>query len=245
MVNRYQSSPLPQWMNPIVQFPIDITAVAFDLDGTLVDTLPDLHEAANRTLAELGRAPVMLDQVRDYVGDGVDRLVKRILTGDTAGEPEVDLFERARASFGEHYWQTLSRASHLFPGVLEALDRMRSLGLLLACVTNKPGKFTLPLLQSVGLLPRLDLIVSGDSLDRKKPDPLPLTHCAERFGISPDRLLVIGDSRNDTLAARAAGCPVFCVPYGYRGGVGVRELDCDAIVATVSESLALIRPIRS
>lgn len=228
-----------------LNFPIEISAVAFDLDGTLVDTLPDLHEAGNRTLADLGLAPVGVDEVRDYVGDGVDRLVKRILTGNADGEPEAELFERARANFGEHYWQLLGRASRPFPGVPKALDRMRSLGLRLACVTNKPGKFTLPLLESVGLLPRLDLIVSGDTLPRKKPDPLPLAHCAERFGVPQVRLLMIGDSRNDTTAARAAGSPVFCVPYGYRGGVDVRELDCDAIVVTVSDSLELIRPVRS
>jgi len=228
-----------------LNFPIEVSAVAFDLDGTLVDTLPDLHEAGNRTLAELGLAPVGVDEVRDYVGDGVDRLVKRILTGDADGEPEPELFERARGRFGEHYWQILSRASRPFPGVPEALDAMHALGLRLACVTNKPGRFTLPLLEDVGLLSRLDLVVSGDTLSRKKPDPLPLAHCAERFGVPRQRLLMVGDSRNDTVAARAAGCPVFCVPYGYRGGMDVRELDCDAIVPTVSASLELIRPVRS
>jgi phosphoglycolate phosphatase len=228
-----------------VKFPIDVAAVAFDLDGTLVDTLPDLHEAANRTLADLGLAPARRDDVRDYVGDGVDRLVKRILTGDADGEPERGLFERARARFGEHYWNVLSCASRPFPGVPEALDAMRALGLRLACVTNKPGRFTLPLLEDVSLVSRLDLVVSGDTLSRRKPDPLPLAHCAKRFGVSRERLLMIGDSRNDTAAARAAGCPVFCVPYGYRGGMDVRELDCDAIVASVSAALELIRPVRS
>lgn len=228
-----------------LDFPIEVSAVAFDLDGTLVDTLPDLHEAGNRTLADLGLGPVGVDEVRDYVGEGVDRLVKRILTGSADGEPDPRLFAQARARFGEHYWEILSRASRPFPGVPEALDRMRSAGLRLACVTNKPGKFTLPLLESVGLLSRLDLIVSGDTLPRKKPDPLPLAHCAERFGIPQARLLMIGDSKNDTTAARAAGCPVFCVPYGYRGGMDVRELDCDAIVPSVSHSLELIRPVRS
>jgi phosphoglycolate phosphatase len=228
-----------------LSFPIEVAAVAFDLDGTLVDTLPDLYEAANRMLADLGRAPVLVGQVRDYVGDGVERLVKRILTGVADGEPEPRLFEQARSRFGEHYWQILSRESRPFPGVMEGLDTMRSVGLRLACVTNKPGKFTLPLLESVGLLARLDLVVSGDTLPRKKPDPLPLAHCAERFGVPQCSLLMIGDSPNDTAAARAAGCPVFCVPYGYRGGVDVRDLDCDAIVPAVSDALELIRPVRS
>jgi len=224
-----------------VKFPIEVAAVAFDLDGTLVETLPDLHEAGNRMLAEFGLPAVPAERVRDFVGDGVDVLVKKLL----GAEPDTDLFDRARARFREHYAHVLTRQSHSFPGVPEALERMRALGLKLACVTNKPATFTVPLLGALGLLERLDLVLSGDSLPKKKPDPLPLRHCAAHFDTVPQRLLMIGDSRNDAVAARAAGCPVFCVPYGYRGGTAVHELDCDAIVATVSDSLELIRPVRS
>lgn len=227
------------------KFPIEISAVAFDLDGTLVDTLPDLHEAANRTLADLGRPAVAVELVRDCVGDGVDRLVQRILTGAAEGQADAPLFERARDRFREHYRQVLTRASRPFPGVIDGLDALRALGVKLACVTNKPQAFTLPLLDALALRPRLDLVVAGDTLARKKPDPLPLAHCAQRFGIQTRLLLMIGDSNNDTRAARAAGCPVFCVPYGYRGGARVQDLDCDAIVASVPDSLKLIRPARS
>ncbi len=228
-----------------VAFPIEIAAVAFDLDGTLVETLPDLHEAANRTLKDLGRSPIGVEKVRSYVGEGVDRLVKRMLTGTMTGEPDTDVFEQARSRFREHYREVLVRASRPFPGVVPALDALRARGQKLACVTNKPEAFTLPLLEAVGLRARLDLVVAGDTLPRKKPDALPLLHCAQSFGVSAERLLMVGDSQTDIAAARAAGCPVFCVPYGYRGGMALTDLDCDAIVATVSEVLDLTRPFRS
>lgn len=228
-----------------MNFPIDIAAIAFDLDGTLVDTLPDLHEAANRMLRDLGRAPVEAGAVRDYVGDGVDRLVKRLLTGEADGEPAASEFEPARNRFRQHYAAVLTRDSRPFPGVTEALATFREEGLRLACVTNKPEAFTLPLLEKLALHRRLDLVVAGDSLQAKKPDPIQLQHCAQAFGIPIQRLLMVGDSANDTRAARAAGCPVFCVPYGYRGGMTVQELDCDAIVPAVLDLLELIRPVRS
>jgi phosphoglycolate phosphatase len=231
--------------NPAVRLPIEVAAVAFDLDGTLVDTLPDLYEAGSRTLRDLGRTPVDIEQVRAYVGDGVDRLVKRLLTGTAQGEPEAKLFGSARERFLEHYQALFMRLSNPYPGVADALQRMRAQGLQLACVTNKPERFTVPLLESVGLLRCLDVVVSGDTLPRKKPDPLPLLHVAAQFAIAPRLLLMIGDSNNDCAAARAAGCPVFCVPYGYRAGMEVRALDCDAIVPAVPDSLALIRSVRS
>ena len=223
-----------------MNFPLEINAIAFDLDGTLVDTLPDLHEAGNRMLAALGFEPALAEQVRAFIGDGVDRLIKRLLTGQVDGEPEPGLFSRARESFTNQYAQVLTRASRPYPGVKETLDEMRRRGFRLACVTNKPWAFTQPLLQELGLAARLDLIRSGDSLARKKPDPVPLVHCAKALDVRRGGLLMIGDSANDCLTARAAGCPVFCVPYGYRGALGVHELDCDAIVPSLSEALELI-----
>ena len=228
-----------------MKFPIEIAAVAFDLDGTLVDTLPDLHEAANRMLGDIGRSKVVDSAMRAYMGDGVDHLVKRLLTGDPDGEPDAALFDRAGNAFRSHYARVLSRASRPFPGVVEGLQEMRRHGLRLACITNKPAGFTEPLLRDIGLAPYLDLVLSGDSLPRKKPDPLPLLRCAQVFGVPASRLLMIGDSPNDTRAARAAGCPVFCVPYGYRGTLGVHELDCDAIVPSLLDSMKLVEIARS
>lgn len=228
-----------------MNFPLPIAAVAFDLDGTLVDTLPDLHEAGDRMLRDLGRAGAAEATVRAYIGDGVDRLVKRLLTGSLDGEPDPALFERASQAYRSHYAQVLLRASRPYPGTAETLGEMRRRGFRLACVTNKSEAFTRPLLEGLGLAPLLDLVLSGDSLVRKKPDPLPLAHCAGAFGIESRHLLMIGDSANDCLAARRAGCPVFCVPYGYRGGQGVQELDCDAIVPSLSDALDLISHTQS
>jgi phosphoglycolate phosphatase len=216
--------------------------VAFDLDGTLVDTLPDLHEAGNRMLAEIGRAPATAESVRSYIGDGVDRLIKRLLTSQPDGEPDPQAFAEARLAFTRHYRTVLTRASYPYPNVPEVLDELRRRGFRLACVTNKPLAFTEPLLEALGLRPRLDLVLGGDSLSRKKPDPLPLQHCAAALDVATRSLLMVGDSANDCLAARAAGCPVVCVPYGYRGTLGLHELDCDAIVPSLSEILDLIEP---
>ena len=228
-----------------MRFPIEIKAIAFDLDGTLVETLPDLHESANRMLAQMGRPPVSESTVRAYVGDGVDRLVSRLLTGKPDGEPDPDLFEKAAEDFRGHYARVLTRASHPFPGVISTLGILRERGFKLACVTNKPARFTEPLLEGLALSGYLDLILSGDSLSRKKPDALPLAHSARVFGIDCANLLMVGDSPVDTGSARAAGCPVFCVPYGYRGTLAVQELDCDAIVSTLPDLLDLIRLSRS
>ena len=243
---------------PVVKFPIDISAVAFDLDGTLVDTLPDLYASANRMLADLGLAPVDAETVRAYIGRGIDRLVTHLLTdepgsdragnprgncvGNSSGEPDAVLLGEAGAIFRDHYRRLLTNESRLFPETEDTLKRMRALGLRLACVTNKLDAFTRPLLDGLGVLYLFDEVISGDTLERKKPDPLPLTYCAQRFGIAPQRLLMVGDSQTDILCARAAGCPVICVPYGYRSGMDLHELNCDAIVQAVSELFELIRP---
>ncbi|MFN0041091.1 MAG: phosphoglycolate phosphatase [Burkholderiales bacterium] len=229
------------WLRPALGFPLTVAAIAFDLDGTLADTLPDLHESANRMLGDVGYPSVPQEKVRRYIGNGVDRLVKRLLHDVLSGEPPDELFNVAAARFSHHYAEMYSRASNPYPGVLDTLATMRRRGLLLACVTNKPMRFTAPLLADLSLTPCLDLVLAGDSLARKKPDPLPLLHAAEQFGVPPARLLMVGDSPADTGAARAAGCPVFCVPYGYRGSLDVRDLDCDAIVPALQDILNLIQ----
>jgi phosphoglycolate phosphatase len=241
IVSNFLGASVSLWLNPSVKFPLAIDAIAFDLDGTLVETLPDLHEAANRMLVDIGRPVVTETIVRGYIGNGVKRLVARLLGAEEVGEFAADLFDRAAASFDRHYTEVLTRASTPYPDVLATLATLRRRGLKLACVTNKPKHFTEPLLKHMALMPALDFVLSGDSLPRKKPDPLPLQHLAEVFGLPPARLLMIGDSPADTGAARAAGCPVFCVPYGYRGDLEVQELDCDAIVPTLNDVLELIR----
>lgn len=211
-----------------------VRAVLIDLDGTLLDTVPDLADAANAMLEEMGRAPLPQEAVRSYVGKGIDNLVRRCLSqvGHT-GEAEL---VRAMLVFRRHYRAVNGRRTTVFPGVLEGLDAMQSMGLPLGCVTNKASDFTEPLLEATGLRPRFRIVVSGDTLAEKKPHPLPLFHMCAQLNVEPRHALVIGDSASDVAAARAAGCPVFCVPYGYSEGRDVRDLGCDAIVATLEEA---------
>ncbi len=224
-----------------MNFPLPVRAVMIDLDGTLLDTVADIAVAANAMLRELGRPEVPMEAVRSYVGRGIPVLVKRCLAGrlDAADDPEPPPAE-ALASFRRHYAESNGLASTVYPGVLAGLDALKAKGLPLACITNKAEAFTGPLLERTGLASWFDAVVSGDTLARSKPDPLPLTHICERFGIVPSEAILIGDSVNDVRAARAAGCSVFCVPYGYNEGIDVRQLDCDAIVATLADAAKLI-----
>jgi phosphoglycolate phosphatase len=143
--------------------------------------------------------------------------------------------------YERHYAKVMLNQTRPFAGVVEGLQAMRAQGLRLACVTNKAERFVRPLLGATGLLDFFELLVCGDYLPKKKPDPLPLRHASEHFGVEPREMLLIGDSPLDTQAARAAGCHIFCVPYGYSQGRDVRELDCDAIVATLRDAAKLLK----
>jgi len=215
--------------------------VVIDLDGTLLHTAPDLAEASNRMLADLGMPPVAEDVVKGYIGNGVTQLIKRVLTGKMWDEPDAALFERARKIYDAHYSEVFSLYSRPFPDVVEGLDAFKQAGYRMGCITNKIAKYTEPLLKDTGLYDYFDLILSGDTLPKMKPDPMQLLHACEVWGIDPDQMLLIGDSGNDTQAARAAGCHVFCVPYGYNHGQHVSEMDLDAIVSGLLEASTLIR----
>lgn len=223
-----------------MNFPLALKAVVIDLDGTLLDTAEDLADAASAMLEELGKPAVPLAEIKTYIGNGVSRLVKRALTRDLQAEPEAELFERALDSYQKHYGQHVSRKSRPFPGVVEGLQAIKDAGFDLACITNKAERFTHPLLKDTGLYDYFDLILSGDTLPERKPSPLPLLHAAVVFDCQPEELLLIGDSLNDTQAARAAGSPVFCVPYGYNRGRPVDELDQDAVVPSLLAASELI-----
>ena len=224
-----------------MHFPIPIRAVVIDLDGTLLNTAPDLADAAQRMMAELGLPCPAADVIATYIGNGVSRLVKRVLTGDMEAEPDATLFERALAIYHRYYGEHVADQSRPFPGVVEGLKAFKARGLHVACITNKVAQFTHPLLKATGLFDYFELILSGDTLPKRKPDPLPLLHACEVFKVKPAELLLIGDSLNDTQAARAAGCPVFCVPYGYNRGRPVAELDLDAVVQSLQDADKLIR----
>jgi phosphoglycolate phosphatase len=222
-------------------FPLPIEAVVIDLDGTLLHTAPDLAEAANRMLAELHMPPIDDALLKMYIGNGVTRLIKRVLTRSMDAEPEAELFARAKPVYEKHYADVVSLHSRPFPDVVEGLQALKAAGYRLACITNKAERFTVPLLKDTELFDYFEIILSGDSLPKMKPDPLPLLHACEHFGIAPDQMLLIGDSLNDTQAARAAGCHVFCVPYGYNRGGDVRDLDLDAVVDSLLAATRLIR----
>jgi phosphoglycolate phosphatase len=224
-------SPAPS----LASFPLAVKMVMIDLDGTLIHTAPDLADCANRMLADLGRAPYPLETVMTWIGNGVPRLVKRALTGEMWAEPEVVLFEKALKLFQQHYAAHVSDLSRPFPGVVEGLEMLRQTGYRLACITNKAEAFTLPLLRNLDLYKYFELILSGDSLPKQKPDPLPLRHACRHFGITPDHGVLVGDSSNDVEAARAAGMPVLCVSYGYNHGHDIREARPDAVVGSLAE----------
>ena len=217
--------------------------VIIDLDGTLVDTVADIAAAVNAMLAELDRDAITVERVAGYVGRGTEVLVHRVLTGELDGVAPKDQFETAFELFRTHYRTENGVHSKPYPGVLEGLALMRGRGLKLAVVTNKPSDFTLPLLAAADIDSFFDLVISGDTLATKKPDPDPMLHVCARFGIAPAQMVVIGDSTHDVHAARAAGIPVMVVPYGYNEGRDVRELDVDAIVPTLREAAGLIDPV--
>jgi phosphoglycolate phosphatase len=218
-----------------VKFPLAVKMVMIDLDGTLIDTVPDLAAAANRMLADLGRPGWDIQHYRAWIGNGVPRFVKRALTGEMQAEPDPELFEQALGPFRRHYGEAVSNLSRPYPGVVEALEQLTDQGYALACITNKAEAFTQPLLKNLELHKYFKLVLSGDSLPKQKPDPLPLQHACRHFGIDTLHGVLIGDSSNDVHAARAAGMPVICVTYGYNHGHDIRQSLPDAVVDSLME----------
>jgi phosphoglycolate phosphatase len=209
--------------------------VMIDLDGTLINTAPDLADCVNIMLERMGRDPWPLDKVSGWIGNGVSRLVKRALTDSMDGEPDSDDYDKGYALFLEAYGENVSAKSRPYEGVVAGLEKLKDMGFRLACVTNKAESFTLPLLADLELDEYFELVVSGDSLPRKKPDPLPLTHACEYFGITPDQGILVGDSANDVKAALAAGMPVICVNYGYNQGVDLTTLQTQGVIDSLDK----------
>jgi phosphoglycolate phosphatase len=217
-------------------------AVLIDLDGTLLDTAPDLAAAVNAMRDEFDRPPLPEATVAAYVGKGAEVLVHRSLGGGLDARVDEALLARGLAAFERHYRRTNGQHARIYPGVREGLDAMRAAGLALACVTNKPQEFADALLQRAGLHRAFGLVLGGDALPRRKPDPLPMLHAARVLGASPARTVAIGDSANDALAARAAGMTVLVVPYGYNEGRDVATLDVDGVVGSLLEAAERIAP---
>ena len=204
-------------------------SVTFDLDGTLLDTIADLAEGCRRMLDEVGAPPRSLAEVHRFVGKGMAALVERCLTHERP--PTAEQLHAAIDAFKRHYATVNGQFAQIYPGVREGLQAWRASGLKMGVVTNKPGMFTEALLERTGLADYFEVVVSGDTTAHKKPHPEPILHACRLFNVRPDRNLHIGDSENDIRSARAAGCPAFCVPYGYNEGKPVDSADCDALVS--------------
>ncbi|WP_310614320.1 phosphoglycolate phosphatase [Limnohabitans sp.] len=222
-------------------------AAIVDLDGTMVDTLGDFEVALNRALHDLDLPPVTRALVERTVGKGSEHLIRSVLAHQLA-LPEVkdqvlvcasrgieDSYEAAWLRYQHHYLAINGEFAAVYPGVVEGLQQMRDAGLQLACLTNKPLSFAKPLLQAKGLDHFFTHVFGGDSFERKKPDPLPLLKTCEALGVKPAKALMVGDSNNDAQAARAAGCPVALVRYGYNHGESVDGVDADAHVDALTD----------
>lgn len=225
-----------------LQFPLNISAIVIDLDGTLLHTAPELAESANRMLRDMNRAPVSQSLLMSYIGNGIHWLVKRALTGDMHAEPDAALFDQALPIFEKHYTE-LATQSQPFNNVVAGLDAMKAAGFRLGCITNKAGFYTTAILKHAGLDKYFEIVLAGDSLPEKKPHPMPLLHSAKFFNIPVEKLLLVGDSLSDAQAARAAGCPIICVPYGYNHGEPVETLNVDAVIPDLMGVLPLVKRI--
>lgn len=217
-----------------------VRAAIVDLDGTMVHTAPDFQVAINRMRADLGLAPLTVETVIEFVGKGSENLMRRVLGVDFGADDVEHRFEQALASYQRHYLDINGDYSTVYEGVHEGLAAMKAQGIRLACVTNKPIAFARPLLEKTGLAVYFELVYGGDSLPKKKPDPLPMLTVCRDFALEPFEVVAIGDSSNDADAARAAGCRSLTVPYGYNHGKPVQSIDSDGIVATLFDAARLL-----
>lgn len=202
-------------------------AAIIDLDGTMVDTVGDFDAALNRMLTDLGQRGVDRAFIERTVGKGSEHLIRSTLAHVGA---EAALYDSAWQRYQAHYLDINGRHSDVYPGVVEGLKLLAARGLKLACLTNKPTAFARPLLAAKGLDGFFSVVFGGDAFERKKPDPLPLQRTCEALGTTPARTLMVGDSSNDARAARAAGCPVVLVSYGYNHGEPVVSAAPDAVI---------------
>lgn len=231
--------------NPASHHPLQ--AAILDLDGTMVDTLGDFSAALNLMLKELSLPPVAAARVETMVGKGSEHLIHAVLRhvlaqvhhGDVPARAE-GLFDAAWVSYQRHYLDINGQFSKVYPGVIEGLEALKARGWPLACLTNKPTDFAKPLLAAKGLAGYFSHVFGGDAFERKKPDPLPLRKTCAALGLLPGQTLMVGDSANDAQAARAAGCPVVLVTYGYNHGEPVRGVDADAYLDSLAELASLL-----
>ena len=213
--------------------------ILFDLDGTLINSSPDLAAAINHMLHTLGRKYVLEAEVDSWVGNGALMLVKRALSGSVIPSDQLDEteLEEAMACFLDYYGKHLCVRTHCYTGVSETLEQLQQRGYIMVIVTNKPHAFVSPILEGLGISGYFSAILGGDSLSRKKPDPLPLTQMMTDFGIALEACVMVGDSKNDILAARAAGMESIAVTYGYNYTEPISFYQPDRIIETFAEIL--------
>jgi len=209
--------------------------VLIDVDGTLVDSVPDLAFCIDEMLQQLDMPIRGEAAVRHWVGNGVERLVKRGLINALNGEPDEALYQKALPIFRELYAANTSVRSCLYDGVSDALTFLKSTGVKIGCVTNKASEFTLPILQDLGISDYFETILCGDMVERKKPDPLPLIMSAEKLGVAAQASMMLGDSMSDVKAARAAQFSIICMSYGYNHGEDIRDYNPDAVIDSMAE----------
>ncbi len=209
--------------------------VLIDLDGTLVDSVPDLAYCIDEMMKALGKKPWGEEKVRAWVGNGVDRLIMRALTDALWDDPADADFSEAQPIFMKLYAENTSGRSCLYDGVVEGIDYLKANGYRVACVTNKAEAFTVPLLKELGIYDKFELVVSGDTTAKKKPDPMPLLYAADKLSEQPGDCLMVGDSMHDVKAARNAGFQVVAVPYGYNHGIDIREANPDAVIDSLAD----------
>lgn len=207
---------------------VKLSSVTFDLDGTLLDTAKDIAVACRRALAAMGKPERNETEIRRFVGRGMQTLIERCLTWDAP--PAQSEVEEGMELFRLYYAEENGRAATLYPGARDGLSAFYDSGLPLALVTNKRLAYTLPLLERTGLIGFFQVVVGGDSTPSLKPEPEPILYACRQLGVESAGNLHIGDSRNDALAARAAGCPVWLVPYGYTEGVPLTADDADLLI---------------
>ena len=209
--------------------------IMIDVDGTLVDSVPDLAYCIDEMMQKLGLQKWGEDKVRHWVGNGIPKLVERALSGELEGRPIKEVFDIAYPIFLDLYEDNTAEKSYLYDGVREGLDYLKSQGYQLGCVTNKSEQFTHPLLKVLGIFNDFKIIISGDTLAKRKPDPMPLLYCAEHFNLKPEECLMLGDSVSDVKAARSAGFDIICMSYGYNHGNDIADENPDLVIDSMSQ----------
>jgi phosphoglycolate phosphatase len=217
-----------------------LKAAIIDLDGTMIDTADDFTAGLNGMLAQLDASETSREEVIGYVGKGSEHLIRSVLAPRFSADEAQRRFEEALALYQAEYAKINGLRTRLYPDVEAGLSAMRDAGLQLACVTNKPHRFAVELLEQYALTRYFTVVFGGDSLPRKKPDPLPMLAACEALGVAPQQAVAIGDSENDALAGRAAGMATLTVPYGYNHGQAVQTIKSDGIVASLLDAARVI-----